>query len=312
MALSPIVFAAAAALAVAAFAAAWTLMPEAPRVGVLQRRLARAWEFDPSNPLAHPDEIELQRPLYDRVVQPAMNAIGGFMLRHTKQGQIDDLRMLLARAGSTQRPEAVLAKKVIGAPAGAGLGIGLVMLMNFSAPLNFGGPFLMAAVGYMLPTTGLKRKVKSRVKEIRRGLPGVLDLLTISMEAGLTFDAAMMRMTEADSGLLGREFLKVLSEIRLGKPRAEALQTMVFRNPVEELASFVRAVIQAEPLGVGIANVLRIQSEEMRRLRRQRAEQAGHRAPVLMLLPMLGCIFPCVFIMLMGPAVIEVLHSMGH
>jgi len=312
MTLSPALLAAAAALAAAAFAAVWTLMPETPREGVLHRRLGGALLFDPDNPHLHPDELELQLPLFERIVHPFLNSLGGFMLRHTKQGQIDDLRVLLVRAGSQQRPEAVLATRVIAAPLGGLLGVAVVYLMKFGSPLNVGAPFAMAAMGYMLPTTGLKRQVKRRVKQIRAGLPGVLDLLTISMEAGLSFDAAMMRMTQADSGLLGREFLKVLSEIRLGKPRGEALIAMADRNPVDELASFVRAVTQAEPLGVSIANVLRIQSEEMRRMRRERAEQAGHRAPVLMLLPMMGCIFPCVFIMLMGPAVIEVLHSMAH
>jgi len=137
----------------------------------------------------------------------------------------------------------------------------------------------------------------------------VLDLLTISMEAGLSFDASMQRVALSDTSLLADEFKKALNEIRLGKPRADALTSMADRNDVTELTAFVRAVVQAEPLGVSVANVLRIHSEDLRRLRRQRAEQAGHRAPVLMLLPMLGCIFPCVFVMLLGPAVLSVIHS---
>jgi tight adherence protein C len=125
------------------------------------------------------------------------------------------------------------------------------------------------------------------------------------MEAGLSLDMAIMRIGDADQSLLAVEFQKLLNEVRLGRPRGEALMAMAERNDVDELTEFCRAVVQAEPLGVSVVNVLRIQSEEMRRKRKQRAEEAGHRAPVLMLLPMMGCIFPCIFVVLLGPALIE-------
>ena len=192
------------------------------------------------------------------------------------------------------------------------MGFAVVTLLNLGYPINFGAPLMLAVIGYMLPVSSLKRKGNRRAQEIRRALPGVLDLLTISMEAGLSFDAAIMRVAETESGVVAQEFQKVLNEFRLGRPRMECLTAMAERNNVEEMTAFINAVVQAEPLGVPLANVLRIQSEELRRLRRQRAEQAGQRAPVLMLLPMLGFIFPCVFIMLVGPAVIEVLDTLGH
>ncbi len=115
-----------------------------------------------------------------------------------------------------------------------------------------------------------------------------------------------MRIGEADQSVLALEFQKLLNEVRLGRPRGEAMMAMAERNDVDELTEFCRAVVQAEPLGVSVVNVLRIQSEEMRRKRKQRAEEAGHRAPVLMLLPMMGCIFPCIFVILLGPALIEI------
>ena len=107
-------------------------------------------------------------------------------------------------------------------------------------------------------------------------------------------------------GILNSEFAKTLKEVNLGRPRGEALMAMAERNGVDEMTAFIRSVVQAEPLGVSIAQVLEIQADEQRRLRRQRAEEAGHRAPVLMLLPMMGCIFPCIFIMLLGPAILKV------
>jgi tight adherence protein C len=184
--------------------------------------------------------------------------------------------------------------------------VGVAQLMGWDAPLNFAAPGALLALGYLYPTSSLKGKVKKRAKELRMQLPGVLDLLCISMEAGLSLDMALMRVTESEAGVLTAEFQKVLNEVRLGRPRMEALLGMAERNAVDELSGFIRAVVQAEPLGVSIANVLRIQSEELRRIRKQRAEEAGHRAPVLMLLPMMGCIFPCVFLILLGPAVVSI------
>jgi tight adherence protein C len=195
---------------------------------------------------------------------------------------------------------------VILLPVGVGVGLGLVQLLTLTPPLAILAPIALGFLGYMYPTSALTGKIKKRTRGIRSALPGTLDLLTISMEAGLSLDMAIMKVSEADESILGAEFQKVLNEVRLGRPRSDALVGMGDRNDVEELSAFVRAVVQAEPLGISITNVLRIQSEELRRLRKQRAENAGHRAPVLMLLPMMGCIFPCIFICLLGPAVLTI------
>jgi tight adherence protein C len=165
----------------------------------------------------------------------------------------------------------------------------------------------MAVLMYLYPTESLKSKAKKRQKVIRLALPGALDLLTVCMEAGLSLDMAIMRVSESDDSVLSGEFQKVINEVRLGRPRSEALLGMADRNDVEELTGFIRSVVQSEPLGVSIANVLRIQSEDLRRMRKQRAEQAGHRAPILMLFPMMCCIFPCIFLMLLGPAALQLL-----
>jgi tight adherence protein C len=167
-------------------------------------------------------------------------------------------------------------------------------------------------LGRYLPDVWLNNKIKGRQKELRLALPNALDLLTISVEAGLGFDAAIGRLVEKFHNALSDEFAQVLNEIRLGRPRLEALDDMGRRSGVEELHTFIQALIQSEQLGVGIAKVLRIQSEEMRRRRRQRAEEQAAQAPLKMLFPMIGCIFPTLFIVLMGPAVIIIIHTFQH
>ena len=307
--MSPTVLIALLAFGGAIFILLWTLQPVAGG-GLLEERLGNMPFMDPSG-IVDQDQLELQKPLSERVIQPVIAALGRFMMRRTASGQIERLRLQITQAGTKQKPETILALKIIGMVGGGVMGYLFVILLTLDAPLSFLAPVGLAVLGYFYPSSSLKGKIKKRAKEMRLALPGVLDLLTISMEAGLSLDMALVRVCEAEPSTLGMEFQKVLNEIRLGRPRMEALTAMADRNAVEELTTFIRAVVQAEPLGVSIANVLRIQSEELRRLRRQRAEEAGHRAPVLMLLPMMGCIFPCVFIMLLGPAVLQVMKSFG-
>ena len=311
MALSPMLLVAAGGIFLGSYLVVWALFwPRA--ASLLEQRVAGGVATQALPLDIDPDDAVLQRPFYERTLDPIVLRLGSAVLRRTPKGRIDQLRKRVVQAGSSLRPEAILAFEVIAAPTGALLGVALVRMLHLSSPLDIGAPVVLGVLGYMLPSSSLKRNAKKRAKEIRRSLPGVLDVLTISMEAGLSLDAAIMRVAETESGILAAEFHKVFNEIRLGRPRMEALAALAERTALDELTAFVQAVTQAEPLGVGVANVLRIQSEEMRRLRRQRAEQAGHRAPVLMLLPMLGCIFPCVFIMLLGPAIIEVIVGPGH
>jgi tight adherence protein C len=298
--------AAALAIGIATTIVVMVLMPQTEGETVLEQRLGKFGPIDFS-PLMDPDEVALQRPLRERIVAPFIQGIGRYMAGRTKSAQLEALRLKLIQAGSRQRAETLLATRVILLPVGVGVGLGLVQLLTLTPPLAILAPIALGFMGYMYPTSALTGKIKKRTREIRSALPGTLDLLTISMEAGLSLDMAIMKVSESDESILGAEFQKVLNEVRLGRPRSDALVGMGDRNDVEELSAFVRAVVQAEPLGISITNVLRIQSEELRRLRKQRAENAGHRAPVLMLLPMMGCIFPCIFICLLGPAVLTIL-----
>lgn len=296
--------------AVAVFVAVASLVPQAePGASLLEQRLGAISVGDPMSPDFDLDEAELAVPITQRFIFPIIDALGNYMLRHTKQGQLQSLRQLIVKAGSKQKPEILLAQQIIAPIVFAIAAIALASFLNLGSPLNFVAPVAGVALGYAYPTSTLKGKAKKRGKQIVLELPGILDLLTISMEAGLSLDMSMMRVCDTESGVLAAEFRQIINEVRLGRPRAEAMMAMAERNDVEELTTFIRSVVQAEPLGVSIANVLQIQSEELRRLRRQRAEEAGHRAPVLMLLPMMGCIFPCIFLMLLGPAALTIIAT---
>jgi tight adherence protein C len=296
-----------AVIALVVFLAAWLWAPSGPATSILEQRLA-------SVPTATTYDIDLEtgeftQPAFDRIVLPILSAIGGIIAKRTKEGQLQHLRALVAKAGSKQRPESLLALRLVFPLVAAAICLGLSELMDLQMPDNLLLIVAGVVMGYMYPTLTLERKAKKRQKGILLALSGVLDLLTVCMEAGLSLDMAIMRVGESDDSELSHEFQKLLNEVRLGRPRGEAMTAMAERNDVDELTEFCRAVVQAEPLGVSVVNVLRIQSEEMRRKRKQRAEEAGSRAPVLMLLPMMGCIFPCVFVILLGPALVELLFK---
>lgn len=258
-------------------------------------------------------EAELSLPFTDRVVKPLFDRMGKIMTRRmqgTQQQNIQERLNLAGRPGGLTAGGFV-ALQLICLAGGVGLGLALALLLSLSYPINLLAPVAGGAVGYLLPASTISRRIRKRQKEILLALPSALDLLTISVEAGLAFDAALTRVTDKYHNALALEFNQVLNEVRLGRPRLEALDEMGRRNKVEELHNFLQAIIQSEQLGVGIANVLRIQSEEIRRRRRQRAEEAGQKAPIKMLIPMIGCIFPTLFIVLLGPAVLQVAHSFG-
>jgi tight adherence protein C len=274
-----------------------------PQVDLLETRLAQFGERELTL-----DEMEMSLPLADRIFRPFFERISKALTSHTPANQQQQLQEKLALAG---RPYGLtvgsfLTLQIICLAVFAVIGYALAALMDAGQMFNILGPVVGAVLGYLGPQSLLSRKIRFRKKEILLALPNALDLLTISVEAGLGFDAAIARVTDKYHNALALEFTRVLNEVRLGRPRMEALDDMGKRNKVDDLNNFVQAIIQSEQLGVGIANVLRIQSEEMRRRRRQRAEEQGQKAPLKMLFPMVGCIFPTLFIVLLGPAVIKV------
>ncbi len=166
-------------------------------------------------------------------------------------------------------------------------------------------------LGYMLPVMWLGRQITARKKSITKALPDAIDLLTISVEAGLAFDLALQRVTEKWDDALSREFKRVLSDVRLGRTRRDALRDMAERTGVEDVQTFVASIIQADQLGVPLTKILRIQSDQMRIRRRQRAEEAAQKAPIKMLFPMVFLIFPALFVVILGPAVPRIIGAGG-
>ena len=163
--------------------------------------------------------------------------------------------------------------------------------------------------GYLFFELMVESRIRTRQKEIEKALPDVLDLMTVSIEAGLGFDAAMQRVVEKAQGAIAEEFNETLQDIRMGKTRREALRDLGIRTGVVDLSRFVESLIQADQLGVSLGNVLRNQSDQMRIIRRQRVQEQAMKAPIKMLFPMLLFIFPCIFVIILAPAIIQFMQA---
>src|SRR5215216_396334 len=276
----------------------------------LQARLA---EFIQRGDVASLEEIELSQPFSERVIIPVIRRVGEFSARFTPQKAIQDTAKRLELAGNPWPIDAAtfLAIRFILAVVLAGILIAVILLSPSSkASDNFmyiGGA---AFAGFFLPHLMLSSKISRRQKEIRKAMPDALDLLTICVEAGLGFDAAMSKVSEKWENELSLAFARVIREVQLGKVRREALKDMAERLGIPEMTSFVAAIIQSEQLGVSMAKVLRIQSDQMRVKRRQRAEEEAHKAPVKMIIPMALLIFPSIMIIILTPAAIQIMGSL--
>ncbi|CAN5552778.1 type II secretion system F family protein [soil metagenome] len=252
------------------------------------------------------EELELRQPFFDRTLRPLMRRMAGVGARLTSRERVGRTEGKLAEAGYPygRRTVDFLGLKVVTAGATAGL-VFLVFGIALGSPsTGFIFAFAGAMIGFFAPDYWLSWRIRKRRKAILLAIPDSLDLLTISVKAGLGFDAALGRVVEKTSGPLSDEFRRALAEVRIGKPRRDSLREMVARTNVPALSSFIGAIIQAEQLGVAIARVLEIQSEQLRIERRQRAEEMAAKAPIKMLFPLIGCIFPSMFIVILGPAMI--------
>jgi len=254
---------------------------------------------------------ELRRPVWERLGKPVWNKLAQiFTRRMNAEKRLYFQRRLQAAGnpgglgpGEFRLLQYLLALCLGSAGAGSGLLLGLSRFETFF--LLFSGVVL----GVFSPEIYLGFRIKGRRAGVMRSLPDVLDLLTVSVEAGLSFEIALVKVTERFRGVLAEEFRRVLQEMKLGKPRREALKDMADRVGEEDLISFVGALTQADQLGVSIGNILRLQAEQMRRKRRQRAQEQAMQAPVKMLFPLVFLIFPALFVVLLGPALIQIMRS---
>lgn len=255
------------------------------------------------------EEIEMQRPFSERVLRPMIERLGSLLSRSTPQRARQDLlnRLELAGRPGNLTPEDFVAVRLVAAGLLAGVGVILGLLLGNTVYLVI-ALAIGAIGGYYVPVLWLKQKVDARRNEIQKGLPDALDLLVICVDAGLGFDAALARVTDKYRNALSDLLSKALREVSLGRPRLEALDEMGRNSGVEDLHNFMQAVIQSEQFGTGIGKILRIQADEMRRKRRQRAQEKGAQATLKMMLPMVGCIFPTLWIVLLGPAVLILLR----
>src|SRR6266545_7121017 len=275
-----------------------------PQVNTAQMVQQRLQVYGGEKPLTM-EEVELQRPFSERFLRPSIERLGSFLSRSTPQKARQDLMNKLDLAGrpGNLTPEDFAAVRLVAAAVLAAVGLLVGLLMGNPVYLVIS---LVAAtiLGYYLPVIWLKQKVDGRRSEVQKGLPDALDLLVICVDAGLGFDAALARVTDKYKNALSELLSKALREVSLGRPRLEALDEMGRNSGVEDLHNFIQAVIQSEQFGTGIGKILRIQADEMRRRRRQRAQEKGAQATLKMMLPMVGCIFPTLWIVLLGPAVL--------
>jgi tight adherence protein C len=262
---------------------------------------------------APPDlrQQELGLPLTQRVVLPLISALGTLGRRLTPVDMRRKLARKLVLAGSPPRWDAdrVAAMKIVGTVVGAGLGVVLAQRFDLAGLTHLGFIALLTGVGYFGPDVVLSRAVQRRQFAIRKALPDTMDLLTISVEAGLGFDAAMTQVVQNVPGPLSLEMARMLQEVQLGVSRADAFRHLAERTDVDEINAFVLAMIQADIFGISVSKVLRAQARELRTKRRQHAERLAMQIPVKILFPMILCVMPALFVVVIGPGVIRIFEN---
>ncbi|MEA3309495.1 MAG: type II secretion system F family protein [Chloroflexota bacterium] len=258
------------------------------------------------------EELELSQPFSERVIVPMLENLAGVAQKFTPQSNLIAAEKQIALAGLAHKIKPV---PFLGARFGAALLLGGLGILLASAagdsPLyqRFLMPVGGLALGYYLPVLLLSSKISRRQEDVLKALPDALDLLTICVEAGLGFDGAMSKVAEKWDNELSLAFTHAVQEMQLGKLRREALRAMAESLDVSDVTSFVAAIIQADQLGVSMAKVMRIQSEQMRMKRRQRAEEKARQAPVKIMIPLVFFIFPTILIVLLGPAALQIKNS---
>jgi len=288
--------------AIGMFTTVWSLVPAPPSNADLVEGRLRVYE---SGLPVSASELELQQPFSERILKPTLKRLGRLLeqtMPEKARQQIHATLLLAGRPGGMGSSDFIAVRYVLtGVLCTLGIAIGVIAQNRV---LIAAGAAFGAVIGLYAPMLWLRRRVKRRRAEIQLELPDVIDVLVVCVEAGLTFESAMEQVVQKYDHALAEELGRVLQEIRLGRPRLDALNEMGQRAGVEELNNFVQAIIQSEQLGSGVSRILRIQSDEIRLKRMLSAQERGARASLKMLIPMLGCIFPTLWVILLGPAAI--------
>jgi tight adherence protein C len=255
---------------------------------------------------------EMLAPVTERVIEPLLDGLSGVARRFTPAGFGEGIAQKLVLAGNppSLNVDKILVMKLLGIVSVVVWAPLILVGLKFSGLMGLVAIAILWGVSFMYPDVLLNRKVEDRQKEISRKLPDVLDLLVISVEAGLGFEQALDRTTIAIPGALSDEFRRMLHEVRIGSTRADAMRAMAARTDVPELRNFIMAMLQADTFGVSISRLLRSQAEEMRIHRRLKVQEQAQKAPVKMLFPLVFCIFPSIFVVIIGPAIIQIQRSL--
>ncbi len=262
---------------------------------------------------AAPEEMkqELDSTFTDRVLFPLLARTQSLGRKLTPEDASDRIRTKLELAGNPfgWTVERVMAGKVLGFGVAvvASLVLALIMQLGFMPSLGF--IVLASLAGYMAPNMYLHQQAFDRSEKLQRSLPDAIDLLTISVESGLGFDAACAQVARNTDGPLAEEFARMLQEMQIGRGRSEALRSLADRTSLPDLRSFVSAMVQADAFGIPVGQVLRVQSSEIRVKRRQWAEEMAQKVPVKILVPLIFCILPCLFIAVLGPAGMTIMEN---
>lgn len=259
-------------------------------------------------------KAELDKPFAERVLAPLGDRFVNLGRKLARADTASKLQYKLDVAGN---PPAWDVNRIMGLKV---LGLGAFGVLGFLYMLGLGWPLirlivgtgLVAGFGYVLPNILLTNAGQKREKLMRNALPDAIDLLTVSVEAGLGFDAAVARVARNTSGPLSQEFARLLQEMQLGVGRTEAMRAMSERTSLKDLKSFCMAMVQADSLGIPIGRVLRVQSSEMRTKRRQRAEEKAQQVPVRIMIPLVLFILPCLFIIVIGPAALSMMEMFSN
>lgn len=274
--------------------------------------IARNMDID-ENDVPSLADAHLDSGFSERVLKPGLRRLAEMIGRFTPAGATEEIRKNLAKAGNPGRLGVgeFLGIKVVSFAIFIVIAIFLQGLAGSDVMMRIIMIFCCLLAGYAAPDTVLQQAIGARQSVIRRRLPDTIDLLVVSVEAGLGFDAAVAKVVTKINGPIAEEFGRVLDEMRVGKPRGVAMRDMSARIDIPEVTSFVAAIYQSEQLGVSIASVLRVQSASIREARSQRIREAAAKLPVKMLIPLIFFIFPSIFVVMMAPGVINIVQGLG-
>jgi tight adherence protein C len=266
---------------------------------------------DSADSIANLRNEQLRRSALERLMLPFAGKVVSSITRLTPLDLYGRVNRLIVLAGNPPAftAERIVAFKIVFAIVGLLVGLMLAQLLPFTGFLKVGAVALLTLLGYTAPSAAIAARASKRQKEIRKALSDTMDLLTISVEAGLGFDAALGQVVRNVPGPLSDEISRMLQEMQIGVSRTEALRHLTERTEVPELDGFVLSMIQADKYGVGVAKVLRSQSQELRQKRRQRAEETAQKVPLKLLFPTIFMLLPALFVVILGPGIIKIYEA---